>query len=88
MQITHLIRQKLTQAIEEKGMDKDDVKYELLQYGSSFFGADTTDSDYDLVLVMTLQGLKLMGLDQFNGRNSFFFETFSNLLAEEPISDL
>lgn len=62
--------------------------YEILQYGSSFFGADTQDSDFDLVLVMTIKSLNILGFNSENARSDFFFKELGNKLSEESIKDL
>ena len=75
-----LIRQSLNILL---GQDK----YLILQYGSSLFGSETKDSDFDLIILCTLTEitkylqLKKQGGDS-SARDLFFFGDFMNKLTE------
>ena len=48
-----LIRQAIESVIGKEDDNDKHLNYLLLQYGSSYFGAETEDSDYDIVLVIS-----------------------------------
>ncbi|CDW78766.1 poly polymerase papa [Stylonychia lemnae] len=72
----HLLRehiQKLTD-VEE---------YLILQYGSSFLGAETQESDYDLILVFKANDLQRIFKDSIDLRKDFFFNSLAQRLIDE-----
>ncbi len=75
-----LIRQSLNILLGQE-------KYLILQYGSSLFGSETKDSDFDLIILCTLTEIskylqsKKQGGDS-SARELFFFGDFMKKLTE------
>jgi predicted nucleotidyltransferase len=66
-------------------------KYLILQYGSSLFGSETKDSDFDLILLFSQTDLEEYCEDQYgfepNIREAFFFKDLvKSLTKNNPLS--